>query len=118
MIVIRISGKSSYLYSSLFLNGFRFFWKYTKLAETTASTRAPGTNPYIFVPLAHYECTPEGVRAASEDSLPFLREKLLFYHRQANYTFGDMPTPLMCELAANLAPLIFDFSAVVSPTQT
>jgi len=82
---------------------FRFFWRDTKLAETTAATRDAGphgTNPYAFVALPSYPATREGLQAAL--AVPHAAA-IALYHRQALYTFGETPTPLVCECPVSTA---------------
>ncbi|EFA76704.1 hypothetical protein PPL_09455 [Heterostelium album PN500] len=99
---------------------FRFFWKQTKLAETTASTRS-NYNPHPFISLPSYGCdlesldqlnqlriqshqTPEPTTTTTTpiNDKQYPIEFILFYHKESHYDFGS--TPLLLSLSSHHLP--------------
>jgi len=80
---------------------FRFYWKLAKLGEVEVSQKSED-NPYQFIPLPYYDCSPTGIRQAmtvpNTTEYNFARETLLFYNKATHYTFGNQTTPLVCSL--------------------
>lgn len=68
-----MSWKSYNLYDSN--SEFRFFWVTSKLAETTAH-KASTHNKYRFLPVMHYDATPEGFLQAYPHEPQFRQEHL------------------------------------------
>jgi len=75
---------------------FRFYWKITKLEETTVSVQSP-RNPYKFVPLHFHACDAHGLRAALEGDPQCAQ--VIFYSKETDYTLGF--TPLVFALDAH-----------------
>lgn len=75
----------------------RFYWKSTKLDETTAA-EVSAKNPYKFLPLPYFACDAEGLRNAllpnKEGGLA--KESVVFYNKETDYTLGY--SPLVCAL--------------------
>lgn len=84
---------------------FRFYWLQTKLAEVTdTSGTAENLCKYHFVPLRNFSCDTETIRNVMNQPLHMSLDGLLFYHKQAHYTFGS--TPLVVWLKAYMLPEI------------
>jgi snurportin-1 len=76
---------------------FRFYWKSTKLDETTAAETGPN-NPYKFIPLPYFPCDAAGLRSAllPNPEGQFEKQSVVFYNMETDYTLGL--SPLMCSL--------------------
>mmetsp|Transcript_37205 Transcript_37205/g.71346 ORF Transcript_37205/g.71346 Transcript_37205/m.71346 type:complete len:446 (+) Transcript_37205:164-1501(+) len=72
---------------------FRAFWVACKMQECDAAQPPSPSHRYRLVPLPAYECTPEGLQAAYQSPVPYIRGGLTFYNKEGHYTLG--PTPLI-----------------------
>lgn len=83
---------------------FRFYWLNTKLDEVTMVGEHSSRNPYRFVALPCYPCSPAELERVMWSPLPFSQplDGLLFYNRQTHYMHG--PTPLVGWLKAYMMP--------------
>ncbi|XP_019160580.1 PREDICTED: snurportin-1 [Ipomoea nil] len=74
---------------------FRFYWLNTKLAETGAC-EAPSTyHRYRFSSVPVYDCVQEGLHSAYTGPVPYVKDGLLFYNKQAHYQTGNTPLVLV-----------------------
>lgn len=92
---------------------FRFEWAKSRiLEETPDATEISKYNPYRFVPLPHYDCSPETLTRLVNKPLPFRvpLDGILFYHKESHYTHG--PTPLVGWLKAYMFPEILGINQV------
>jgi snurportin-1 len=65
---------------------FRFYWLRTKLAEAKAESADDDAFRIDIAP--YFDCNRRGLRNAYEAPLPYLRDGLLFYHKQGFYETG------------------------------
>ncbi|XP_037788757.1 snurportin-1-like [Penaeus monodon] len=90
---------------------FRFEWlKSRMLEETPDATEISKYNPYRFVPLPYYDCSPQTLTRLVNEPLPFSLDGILFYHKESHYTHG--PTPLVGWLKAYMFPEILGINQV------
>jgi len=74
---------------------FRMFWLDTKLHEDEACGLLEGEETsYRFTPLASAMCCSAALGYARSASVPFIRDGLLFRHKDGHYTPGLSPSPL------------------------
>jgi snurportin-1 len=88
---------------------FRIYWAHTKLDEVRAGARAR-TNPCVFAAVPYYECRAASVRALYESEWPFVRDGLLFVHRETVYESGFTPL-LLLWTDARCSARFFDFNS-------
>ncbi|XP_027321459.3 snurportin-1 [Anas platyrhynchos] len=91
---------------------FRFFWLFSKIQEEEGLGEKSRINPYKFVGLQNYPCTPESLCTVLAADYPFEVDGLLFYHKQTHYTPGS--TPLVGWLRPYMLPEILGLA--VPPT--
>ncbi|XP_047498749.1 snurportin-1-like isoform X2 [Penaeus chinensis] len=92
---------------------FRFEWlKSRMLEETPDAAEISKYNPYRFVPLPYYDCSPQTLTRLVNEPLPFPvpLDGILFYHKESHYTHG--PTPLVGWLKAYMFPEILGINQV------
>uniref|UniRef100_A0A8D0BM25 Snurportin-1 n=1 Tax=Salvator merianae TaxID=96440 RepID=A0A8D0BM25_SALMN len=70
---------------------FRFYWLLSKMQEEIGLGEKSRLNPFQFVGLQHYSCTPESLCEVLATDFPFEVDGLLFYHKQAHYSPGSTP---------------------------
>uniref|UniRef100_UPI00358F2423 snurportin-1 isoform X2 n=1 Tax=Myxine glutinosa TaxID=7769 RepID=UPI00358F2423 len=70
---------------------FRFYWLQSKLQEDEAIAEIGALNPFRFVSLQTFPCSPKGISAALSGPFPFDVDGLLFYHGKTHYTPGSTP---------------------------
>jgi snurportin-1 len=84
---------------------FRMSWVQQKFIENKDQLMdASRMNPYRFLPLPIYQCTPESIHAALNTTLPFQDklDGLLIYHKHVHYMPGY--TPLVGWLKGFMVP--------------
>jgi hypothetical protein len=65
---------------------FRFYWLQAKYSETPGlSTPPPVLQSYSFRLIPYWECNPEGLQQAYVSQFDFIKNGLLFYHREGQY---------------------------------
>ena len=73
---------------------FRLFWTASKLAEVPVA--APSKlNRFAFSALPVYQADADGIQQSYAAELPFRRDGLLFFNRQASYTASEFGNPLV-----------------------
>ncbi|XP_038623053.1 snurportin-1-like [Tachyglossus aculeatus] len=77
----------------------RFYWMHTKLLEEGLGEKSK-LNPFSFVGLKNFPCTPESLCKVLSTDFPFQVDGLLFYHRAKHYSPGC--TPLVGWLRPNM----------------
>ncbi|XP_005000870.1 snurportin-1 isoform X2 [Cavia porcellus] len=70
---------------------FRFYWMQSKLPEEEGLGEKTKLNPFKFVGLKNFPCTPESLCNVLAMDFPFEVDGLLFYHRQTHYSPGSTP---------------------------
>nr|XP_020729306.1 snurportin-1 isoform X3 [Odocoileus virginianus texanus]XP_020729307.1 snurportin-1 isoform X3 [Odocoileus virginianus texanus] len=70
---------------------FRFYWMHSKLPEEEGLGEKTKLNPFKFVGLKNFPCTPESLCKVLSMDFPFEVDGLLFYHKQAHYSPGSTP---------------------------
>ncbi|XP_062062399.1 snurportin-1 isoform X1 [Lepus europaeus] len=70
---------------------FRFYWMHSKLPEEEGLDEKTKLNPFKFVGLKNFPCTPESLCKVLSMDFPFEVDGLLFYHRQTHYSPGSTP---------------------------
>nr|XP_010329151.2 snurportin-1 isoform X2 [Saimiri boliviensis boliviensis] len=70
---------------------FRFYWIHSKLPEEEGLREKTKLNPFKFVGLKNFPCTPESLRDVLSMDFPFEVDGLLFYHKQTHYSPGSTP---------------------------
>jgi len=93
---------------------FRLSWVQQKFIENKdALLDTSRLNPYKFVPLPIYQCTPDSISQALNSKLPFedKLDGLLIYHKNVHYMPGK--TPLVGWLKGFMVPELLDIT--VSP---
>ncbi|ERE75100.1 snurportin-1 [Cricetulus griseus] len=70
---------------------FRFYWMHSKLPEEEGLGEKTKINPFKFVGLKNYPCTPESLCKVLSMDFPFEVDGLLFYHKQTHYSPGSTP---------------------------
>ncbi|XP_055984740.1 snurportin-1 [Sorex fumeus] len=70
---------------------FRFYWMHSKLPEEEELGQKTKLNPFKFVGLQNFPCTPESLCTVLAMDFPFEVDGLLFYHRQTHYSPGSTP---------------------------
>ena len=71
---------------------FRFYWLRTKLQECRAESSEEDEFRLEVAP--YFDCDRQGLAKAYRAPLPYLRDGLLFYHKQGHYACGH--TSLVC----------------------
>nr|GME00533.1 snurportin-1 [Ipomoea batatas] len=74
---------------------FRFYWLNTKLAETGACDAPSTYHRYRFSSVPVYDCVQEGLQSAYTGPVPYVKDGLLFYNKQAHYQTGNTPLALV-----------------------
>ncbi|KAJ7945709.1 Snurportin-1 protein [Quillaja saponaria] len=74
---------------------FRFFWLNSKLAETGAFNSPSHYHRYRFSLIPVYNCDQSGLYAAYTGEVPYVKDGLLFYNKQAHYQMGNTPLALV-----------------------
>ncbi|XP_032720995.1 snurportin-1 isoform X1 [Lontra canadensis] len=69
---------------------FRFYWMHSKLPEEGLGEKTK-LNPFKFVGLKNFPCTPESLCKVLSMDFPFEVDGLLFYHKQTHYSPGSTP---------------------------
>merc|ERR1719383_1206533 len=93
---------------------FRLSWVQQKFIENKDELLVTSRlNPYKFVPLPIYQCTPDSISQALNSKLPFedKLDGLLIYHKHVHYMPGK--TPLVGWLKGFMVPELLDIT--VSP---
>eukprot|EP00639_Heterosigma_akashiwo_P004356 CAMPEP_0194566312 /NCGR_PEP_ID=MMETSP0292-20121207/5249_1 /TAXON_ID=39354 /ORGANISM="Heterosigma akashiwo, Strain CCMP2393" /LENGTH=209 /DNA_ID=CAMNT_0039415879 /DNA_START=39 /DNA_END=668 /DNA_ORIENTATION=+ len=76
-----------------------------------------GDSMFMLVP--HYQCSLEGLREAysgqpvayfGSESVPFIRDGLVFYHKESHYHFGPTPLTLIWKDSLSSRYLVFNSS--------
>ncbi|XP_036866092.1 snurportin-1 isoform X1 [Manis javanica] len=70
---------------------FRFYWLHSKLPEEEGLGEKTKLNPFKFVGLKNFPCTPESLCKVLSMDFPFEVDGLLFYHKQTHYSPGSTP---------------------------
>ncbi|XP_075391855.1 snurportin-1 [Tenrec ecaudatus] len=70
---------------------FRFYWMHSKLPEEGGLGEKTKLNPFKFVGLKNFPCTPESLCKVLTMDFPFEVDGLLFYHKQTHYSPGSTP---------------------------
>ncbi|KAL0601616.1 Snurportin-1, partial [Plecturocebus cupreus] len=70
---------------------FRFYWIHSKLPEEEGLREKTKLNPFKFVGLKNFSCTPESLCDVLSMDFPFEVDGLLFYHKQTHYSPGSTP---------------------------
>nr|XP_014332487.1 PREDICTED: snurportin-1 isoform X1 [Bos mutus] len=70
---------------------FRFYWLHSKLPEEEGLGEKTKRNPFKFVGLKNFPCTPESLCKVLSMDFPFEVDGLLFYHKQTHYSPGSTP---------------------------
>ncbi|CAN0325813.1 snurportin-1 [Lampetra fluviatilis] len=71
---------------------FRFFWLQSKLRDEGAVTETSQRNPFRFVGLQSFACSPDVLTTALASSeFPYEVDGLLFYHKRTHYCPGSTP---------------------------
>ncbi|XP_005069635.1 snurportin-1 isoform X1 [Mesocricetus auratus] len=70
---------------------FRFYWMHSKLPEEEGLGEKTKINPFKFVGLKNFPCTPESLCKVLSMDFPFEVDGLLFYHKQTHYSPGSTP---------------------------
>ncbi|XP_010624610.3 snurportin-1 isoform X1 [Fukomys damarensis] len=70
---------------------FRFYWMHSKLPEEEGLGEKTKLNPFKFVGLKNFPCTPESLCKVLAMDFPFEVDGLLFYHKQTHYSPGSTP---------------------------
>ncbi|XP_069480661.1 snurportin-1 [Ambystoma mexicanum] len=70
---------------------FRFFWIQSKLQEAEELDVITRRNPFRFVGLQSFACSPESLYDVLAMEFPFEVDGLLFYHKITHYTPGSTP---------------------------
>ncbi|XP_014440449.1 snurportin-1 isoform X1 [Tupaia chinensis] len=70
---------------------FRFYWMLSKLPEEEGLGEKTKLNPFKFVGLQNFPCTPESLCEVLSMDFPFEVDGLLFYHKQTHYSPGSTP---------------------------
>ncbi|XP_076979814.1 snurportin-1 isoform X3 [Tamandua tetradactyla] len=70
---------------------FRFYWMLSKLPEEEGLGEKTKLNPFKFVGLKNFPCTPESLCKVLSMDFPFEVDGLLFYHKQTHYSPGSTP---------------------------
>uniref|UniRef100_A0A8C6GT01 Snurportin-1 n=1 Tax=Mus spicilegus TaxID=10103 RepID=A0A8C6GT01_MUSSI len=70
---------------------FRFYWMHSKLPEEEGLGEKTKINPFKFVGLKNFPCTPESLCEVLSMDFPFEVDGLLFYHKQTHYSPGSTP---------------------------
>uniref|UniRef100_A0A7N4PHX5 Snurportin-1 n=1 Tax=Sarcophilus harrisii TaxID=9305 RepID=A0A7N4PHX5_SARHA len=70
---------------------FRFYWIHSKLPEEQGLEEKTRLNPFKFVGLKNFPCTPESICKVLSTDFPFEVDGLLFYHKQTHYSPGSTP---------------------------
>ncbi|XP_031524347.1 snurportin-1 isoform X2 [Papio anubis] len=73
------------------LTDFRFYWMHSKLPEEEGLGEKTKLNPFKFVGLKNFPCTPESLCDVLSMDFPFEVDGLLFYHKQTHYSPGSTP---------------------------
>ncbi|XP_072838285.2 snurportin-1 [Pogona vitticeps] len=70
---------------------FRFYWLHSKIQEEAGLGEKSRLNPFKFVALPSYPCSPESLCKVLSTDFPFEVDGLLFYHKQSHYHPGSTP---------------------------
>lgn len=70
---------------------FRFYWMHSRLPEEEGLDEKTKLNPFKFVRLKNFPCTPESLCKVLSMEFPFEVDGLLFYHKQTHYSPGGTP---------------------------
>ncbi|XP_071078022.1 snurportin-1 isoform X2 [Desmodus rotundus] len=95
---------------------FRFYWMHSKLPEEEGLGENTKLNPFKFVGLKNFPCTPESLREVLSMDFPFEVDGLLFYHKQTHYSPGS--TPLVGWLRPYMVSDILGMAVPASPLTT
>jgi hypothetical protein len=74
---------------------FRFYWLQAKYSETSGLLTPPPVQTYSFRLIPYWECNPEGLHQAYFGQLDFIKNGLLFYHREGHYETHLTPLVLL-----------------------
>lgn len=74
---------------------FRFFWLNSKLAETGTFDPPSQYHKYRFSLVPMYNCDHSGLHTAYNSGVPYVKDGLLFYNKQAHYQTGSTPLTLV-----------------------
>ncbi|VVB12647.1 unnamed protein product [Arabis nemorensis] len=74
---------------------FRFFWVQSKLAEIGACDPPSFYHKFRFSTVPFHNCDQSGLHSAYTGSLPYVKDGLLFYNKQAHYHTGNTPLVLI-----------------------
>ncbi|KAK4776830.1 hypothetical protein SAY86_005518 [Trapa natans] len=74
---------------------FRFFWLNSKLAESGACGPPSQYHRYRFSLIPVYNCDHNGLSAAYMGAVPYMKDGLLFYNKEAKYQTGNTPLALV-----------------------
>ncbi|GAQ80912.1 m3G-cap-specific nuclear import receptor [Klebsormidium nitens] len=76
-------------------SSFRLFWIATKLPETDAFRPPAHYHRFRFAPVQVYDADPGGIHLAYAGEVPYQRDGLLFYNKEAHYSLGVTPLVLL-----------------------
>ncbi|CAA0810709.1 Unknown protein [Striga hermonthica] len=74
---------------------FRFFWLNSKLVESGACDDPSTYHRYRFRAVLVYNCDQQGLKAAYREPVPYVKDGLLFYNKNAHYQSGNTPLVLV-----------------------
>ncbi|XP_004473551.1 snurportin-1 isoform X2 [Dasypus novemcinctus] len=94
---------------------FRFYWVHSKLSEEGLEEKTK-LNPFKFVGLKNFPCTPESLCRVLSMDFPFEVDGLLFYHKQTHYSPGS--TPLVGWLRPYMVSHVLGVAVPASPLTT
>ncbi|XP_053220468.1 tyrosine-protein phosphatase non-receptor type 9 isoform X6 [Podarcis raffonei] len=92
---------------------FRFYWLHSKMQEEDGLGKKSRLNPFKFVGLQSYSCTPESLCKVLATDFPFEVDGLLFYHKETHYNPGS--TPLVGWLRPYMVPDILGIPVPLCP---
>jgi len=69
----------------------RFFWIDDHILKEKELQLANEYNEYPFMNVKRYNCTSPGIKAAYDEVTPYIKDGLLFYHKEAGYLSGLNP---------------------------
>ncbi|XP_044518762.1 snurportin-1 [Gracilinanus agilis] len=95
---------------------FRFYWMHSKLPEEQGLGEKTRLNPFKFVGLKNFPCTPESLCKVLSTDFPFEVDGLLFYHKQTHYSPGS--TPLVGWLRPYMVSDVLGMTVPVGPLTT
>ena len=74
---------------------FRFYWLHTKYFETSGLATSPIQQSYSFQLTPYWECSYQNILEAYNCEVNYIKNGLLFYHREAQYETSLTPCVLL-----------------------